>query len=82
MSLPTISDEQWTGLLATRAADPGAVAKAYASRPLFTTSVPWWRRSSLAILPKAWQILRVTLCQLPHSLWRFRKTPKKTLLGG
>src|SRR4029079_6983376 len=32
MSLPTISDEQWTGLLATRAADPGAVAKAYATR--------------------------------------------------
>src|SRR6185295_7401905 len=32
MSVPTLSDEQWTGLLATRAADPGAVAKAYAAR--------------------------------------------------
>ncbi len=32
MSTPTLSDGQWTELLATRAADPGAVAKAYAAR--------------------------------------------------
>ncbi len=32
MSSPTLSDERWTELLATRAADPGAVAKAYAAR--------------------------------------------------
>ncbi len=32
MSVPSISDEQWADLLATRAADPGAVAKAYAGR--------------------------------------------------
>jgi hypothetical protein len=32
MTVPTLSDEQWVGLLATRAADPGAVAKAYADR--------------------------------------------------
>jgi hypothetical protein len=32
MSTPTLADEQWTELLATRAADPGAVAKAYAAR--------------------------------------------------
>ena len=32
MSVPTLSDEQWRDLLATRAADPGAVAKAYAAR--------------------------------------------------
>ena len=32
MSAPSISDEQWADLLATRAADPGAVAKAYAGR--------------------------------------------------
>jgi hypothetical protein len=32
MSMPTLTDEQWHGLLATRAAEPGAVAKAYAAR--------------------------------------------------
>ena len=32
MSAPTLTDGQWSGLLATRAADPGAVARAYASR--------------------------------------------------
>jgi hypothetical protein len=32
MSMSTITDEQWHGLLATRAAEPGAVAKAYAAR--------------------------------------------------
>jgi hypothetical protein len=32
VTLPTLSDEQWTELLATRAVDPGAVAKAYAAR--------------------------------------------------
>src|SRR3954462_15373586 len=32
MSTPTLSDERWRELLATRAADPGAVAKAYAAR--------------------------------------------------
>ncbi|HET6938092.1 MAG TPA: hypothetical protein VFI19_05795 [Nocardioides sp.] len=32
MTVPTLSQEQWVGLLATRAADPGAVAKAYAAR--------------------------------------------------
>jgi hypothetical protein len=32
MSVPTLSEEQWLGLLATRAADPSAVAKAYAVR--------------------------------------------------
>jgi hypothetical protein len=32
VSLPTLTDEQWTDLLATRAADPGAIAKAYAAR--------------------------------------------------
>ena len=29
---PTLSDEQWRDLLATRAGDPGAIAKAYAAR--------------------------------------------------
>ena len=29
---PDLTDEQWAGLLRTRAAEPGAVAKAYASR--------------------------------------------------
>jgi hypothetical protein len=32
VTVPTLSDQQWTELLATRAADPGAVAKAYAAR--------------------------------------------------
>ena len=32
MIMPTLTDEQWHGLLATRAAEPGAVAKAYAAR--------------------------------------------------
>ena len=32
MSVPTLTDEQWAGLLATRATDPGAVARAYAAR--------------------------------------------------
>jgi uncharacterized protein len=32
VTVPTLSQEQWVGLLATRAADPGAVAKAYAAR--------------------------------------------------
>ena len=32
MSVPALTDEQWRRLLATRATDPGAVAKAYASR--------------------------------------------------
>ena len=32
MSVPTLSDEQWRDLLATRAGDPGAIAKAYAAR--------------------------------------------------
>jgi hypothetical protein len=32
VSTPTLSDEKWLDLLATRAADPGAVAKAYAAR--------------------------------------------------
>jgi len=32
MNMPTLTDEQWHGLLATRAAEPGAVAKAYAAR--------------------------------------------------
>ena len=30
--MPTLSDEQWRDLLATRAGDPGAIAKAYAAR--------------------------------------------------
>src|SRR6188472_643276 len=32
MSVTTLSDEQWRDLLATRAGDPGAIAKAYAAR--------------------------------------------------
>lgn len=32
MSTPDLTDEQWAGLLETRATDPGAVAKAYAAR--------------------------------------------------
>lgn len=32
MNTPTISDELWRDLLATRAADPGAVARSYAAR--------------------------------------------------
>jgi len=32
MSVPTLPDDTWRELLATRAADPGAVAKAYAAR--------------------------------------------------
>jgi hypothetical protein len=32
MSVPTLDDRQWHDLLATRAAEPGAVAKAYAAR--------------------------------------------------
>jgi hypothetical protein len=32
VTVPTLTDEQWLGLVATRAADPGAVAKAYAAR--------------------------------------------------
>jgi hypothetical protein len=32
MTMPTLTDEQWHGLLATRATEPGAVAKAYAAR--------------------------------------------------
>jgi hypothetical protein len=32
VTVPTLTEEQWVGLLATRAADPGAVAKAYAAR--------------------------------------------------
>jgi hypothetical protein len=32
MSVPSVSDQAWTELLTTRAADPGAVAKAYADR--------------------------------------------------
>jgi hypothetical protein len=32
VTVPTLPDEQWTDLLATRAADPGAIAKAYAAR--------------------------------------------------
>jgi hypothetical protein len=32
VSTPTLTDDQWRDLLATRAAEPGAVAKAYAAR--------------------------------------------------
>jgi len=32
MSVPSLSEEQWLGLLSTRASDPSAVAKAYAVR--------------------------------------------------
>ena len=32
MTVPTLADEKWLDLLATRAGDPGAIAKAYAAR--------------------------------------------------